>query len=418
MIVGFPGETEADFRETLEVVEEAGFDSAFTFVYSPRAGTEAATMPDQVPHETKIERMERLVELTQRIARERNEARVGRVEEVLVEGPSRTDDAVLRGRTRRNTTVNFAGDAAAGELVPVRIEARDVDDPPRLAGRARRCVIVALFGPTASGKSAVAGALLDRLDAEVVSADSAALYAGIPIVTAAPEYPARLVGVFPLDHDVSVGEYQRLAHDAIDDVLAAGRVPIVVGGTGLYFRAALGTLDFPPPPEPGERERWSRTYDELGADGAHELLAGRDPGAAARVHPNDRRRVVRALELSEAGATLAGDRPLGRRAASSDAGIRARPRRREARQPHPRPGEADARRGWGRGGRRGVGAAAFGDGAEGARPRAACDAPARGGDRRRRHGDAPPRAVPAEVDPPAAGCDYARREAVSGGARG
>ncbi len=122
VIVGFPGETEADFRETLEVVEEAGFDSAFTFVYSPRAGTEAATMPDQVPHETKIERMERLVELTQRVARERNEARVGSVEEVLVEGPSRTDDAVLRGRTRRNTTVNFAGDAAAGELVPVRIE--------------------------------------------------------------------------------------------------------------------------------------------------------------------------------------------------------------------------------------------------------------------------------------------------------
>src|SRR5262249_13623286 len=90
VIVGFPGETEADFRETLEVVEEVGFDSAFTFVYSPRRGTEAAAMPDQVPHETKIERMERLVELTQRIARGRNDRRVGRVEEVLVEGPSRT----------------------------------------------------------------------------------------------------------------------------------------------------------------------------------------------------------------------------------------------------------------------------------------------------------------------------------------
>ena len=79
-------------------------------------------MPDQVPHEVKIERMERLVEVTQRIARERNESRVGRVEEVLVEGPSRTDDAVLRGRTRRNTTVNFTGGAAAGELAEVLIE--------------------------------------------------------------------------------------------------------------------------------------------------------------------------------------------------------------------------------------------------------------------------------------------------------
>ena len=122
IIVGFPGETEADFRETLEVVEEVGYDSAYTFVYSPRNGTEAAVMADQVPHEVKTERMERLVELTQRMARERNAARVGRIEEVLVEGPSRTDPSVLRGRTRRNTTVNFSGSAAPGELVQVAVE--------------------------------------------------------------------------------------------------------------------------------------------------------------------------------------------------------------------------------------------------------------------------------------------------------
>jgi tRNA-2-methylthio-N6-dimethylallyladenosine synthase len=122
IIVGFPGETEADFRETLEVVEAVGYDSAFTFVYSPRTGTEAASLPGQVPHEVKIERMERLVELTQRVARERNEARIGRREEVLVEGASRTDPDVMRGRTRRNTTVNFHGDAVAGELVDVLVE--------------------------------------------------------------------------------------------------------------------------------------------------------------------------------------------------------------------------------------------------------------------------------------------------------
>jgi tRNA-2-methylthio-N6-dimethylallyladenosine synthase len=122
IIVGFPGETDREFEETLEVVEEVGFDSAFTFVYSPRQGTEAAAMDDQVPHELKIERMERLVELTQRIAAERNAQRVGRVEQVLVEGPSRTDERLLRGRTRRNTTVNFTGTAQAGELVDVRID--------------------------------------------------------------------------------------------------------------------------------------------------------------------------------------------------------------------------------------------------------------------------------------------------------
>jgi tRNA-2-methylthio-N6-dimethylallyladenosine synthase len=121
VIVGFPGESEDDFRETLEVVAEVGFDGAFTFVYSPRHGTEAAGLPDQVSAEDKRERMERLVEVVQRVARDRNEARVGRVEEVLVEGPSRTDPSLLRGRTRRNTTVNFSGAASPGELVDVRV---------------------------------------------------------------------------------------------------------------------------------------------------------------------------------------------------------------------------------------------------------------------------------------------------------
>jgi tRNA-2-methylthio-N6-dimethylallyladenosine synthase len=121
IIVGFPGETKDDFLETLEVVEAVGFDGAFTFVYSPRAGTEAAAMLEQVPDGLKRERIERLVEVVQRVAAERNAERVGRVEEVLVEGPSRTEPELLRGRTRRNTTVNFTGDAAPGELVPVAI---------------------------------------------------------------------------------------------------------------------------------------------------------------------------------------------------------------------------------------------------------------------------------------------------------
>jgi tRNA-2-methylthio-N6-dimethylallyladenosine synthase len=122
IIVGFPGETEADFAETLEVVEEVRYDGAFTFVFSPRRGTEAAGMVNQVPDEIKRERIERLVELVQRVAAERNRERIGRVEQVLVEGPSRTDPSLLRGRTRRNTTVNFRGSARPGELVHVRIE--------------------------------------------------------------------------------------------------------------------------------------------------------------------------------------------------------------------------------------------------------------------------------------------------------
>jgi tRNA-2-methylthio-N6-dimethylallyladenosine synthase len=121
IIVGFPGETEADFEQTLEVVDEVGYDSAFTFVFSPRRETEAASLGEQVPHPVKRERMGRLVELVQRRARERAQRFVGREVEVLVEGPSRTDPARLRGRSRHNKTVNFDGAAAPGELAEVEV---------------------------------------------------------------------------------------------------------------------------------------------------------------------------------------------------------------------------------------------------------------------------------------------------------
>ncbi|HVC88826.1 MAG TPA: hypothetical protein VNC40_15575 [Gaiellaceae bacterium] len=159
---------------------------------------------------------------------------------------------------------------------------------------------LAIFGPTASGKTAVAGILRERLGAEVISADSAALYAGLEVITAAPAYPARLVGVVPLDEEVSVGAYQRLAHAAVD----AAELPLVVGGTGLYFRAALSALELPPPPEPGRREHWQHEVESLGPEAAHALLEARDPAAAAHVHRNDRKRLVRALELAEAGSSL------------------------------------------------------------------------------------------------------------------
>src|SRR6478672_7658697 len=121
IIVGFPGETEEDFSQTMEVVEAVGYDGAFTFVYSPRRETEAATMDEQVPHAVKRERMERLVELVQRRAQERAQRFVGREMEVLVEGPSRTDETRLRGRTRHNKAVNFEGIAEPGQLVNVEI---------------------------------------------------------------------------------------------------------------------------------------------------------------------------------------------------------------------------------------------------------------------------------------------------------
>lgn len=165
-------------------------------------------------------------------------------------------------------------------------------------------LVIGLFGPTASGKSDVAAAVTQLIPAEVVSADAMQVYDGLPILTNRSPHPERLVGIWPLSHVASVGEYAPLAHEAVDEILAAGTTPLVAGGTGLYFRAALAELELPPAPAPGARERWERLYDEGGPEAAHARLSELDAAAATRVHPNDRRRVVRALELAEAGRSL------------------------------------------------------------------------------------------------------------------
>jgi tRNA dimethylallyltransferase len=165
-------------------------------------------------------------------------------------------------------------------------------------------LVLAIFGPTASGKSSVGEAVAERVPAELVSADAMQVYRGLPILTNQPSKPTRLVGIWELDHEASVGEYQPLAHAAIDEILGSGKTPVVVGGTGLYLRAALAELALPPRVAPGDRERFEQLYDELGPEGAHAALAEQDPEAGARLHPNDRRRVVRALELAAAGSSL------------------------------------------------------------------------------------------------------------------
>jgi tRNA dimethylallyltransferase len=164
--------------------------------------------------------------------------------------------------------------------------------------------VLALYGPSASGKTSVAEAIADRIQGDVVSADSMQVYAGLPILTAQPQRPTRLVAIWPLSHEASVAEYAQLAHAAIDEILSAEMTPIVAGGTGLYLRAALTDLRLPPPPASGARERWEGYYDAEGPRAAHARLQELDPEAAAAVHENDRRRVVRALELTDLGESL------------------------------------------------------------------------------------------------------------------
>jgi tRNA dimethylallyltransferase len=172
--------------------------------------------------------------------------------------------------------------------------------------------IIALFGPTGVGKTAIAVALAGILQARgedpvAVSADALQVYAGLEILTgvASPAERAalehRLISFLPIDATFSVGQYSELAHAELDALLAEERRPIVVGGTGLYLRAALTDLDLRPPPAEGLRERWTAELEKHGAVALHATLAERAPWAAAEIEPNDRQRVVRALELLDQG---------------------------------------------------------------------------------------------------------------------
>jgi tRNA dimethylallyltransferase len=170
---------------------------------------------------------------------------------------------------------------------------------------------LAVFGPTASGKTQAALELARALDGEIVSCDAMQMYRGLPILTNQPTaseleaVPHHMVGAWELEHRGSVAEFGELARAAIAEIAARGRVPILCGGSGLYLRAALAPIELPPEPGEGVRERLEALYDELGPVQAHALLADRDPAAAVRIHRNDRRRVVRALELAEQGRSLA-----------------------------------------------------------------------------------------------------------------
>jgi tRNA dimethylallyltransferase len=177
--------------------------------------------------------------------------------------------------------------------------------------------VLALFGPTGVGKTTVAIALAARLrargeDPVAVSADALQVYDGLAILTGAPT-PAeqerlehRLVGTVPLTERFSAGAYATRAHEVIDDLLRTGSRPIVVGGTGLYLRAALAELDLRPPPDPARRDHWRAAVQERGPEAIHGELAARDPAAATAIDPHDRQRIVRALELLDAG-----ERPPG-----------------------------------------------------------------------------------------------------------
>lgn len=177
--------------------------------------------------------------------------------------------------------------------------------------------VIAIFGPTGVGKTAIAIALAERLrDAGehpvAVSADALQVYAGLEILTGAADdaeqraLEHRLISILPVGEGFSAGRYAAMAHAEIDGLLAEGARPLVVGGTGLYLRAALADLDLRPPPPQGVRERITTELEARGPVALHAKLAARSPEVAAGIEPRDRQRIVRALELLESGGDTGG----------------------------------------------------------------------------------------------------------------
>jgi tRNA dimethylallyltransferase len=208
------------------------------------------------------------------------------------------------------TRMTLAAMARPEEILGSQMSADPPTDP----------AIFALFGPTAVGKTAIAVALAERLrergeDPVAVSADALQVYVGLETLTGVASereratLEHRLLSFLPVDATFSVGEYAALAHAEIDALLAAGRRPIVVGGTGLYLRAALADLDLGPPPAAGARERWTAELERHGAPALHRTLARRAAWAAEEIDQNNGRRIVRALELLDAGELEPPDGP-------------------------------------------------------------------------------------------------------------
>ena len=324
LIVGFPGETDEDFDDTLAVVAEAGFDSAYTFVFSPRPGTRAAADPSRfVPDEVVRDRFARLVEVVERAAVRRNEARVGRTEQVLVEGPSRKDATTLTARTRQGKPVHFAPRRArrrSGLLRRRDHHPRRAPPPARRAARGdrppptphedpdRRSMTerLALVGATASGKSRAAhAAALARGDVEIVSLDAMAVYRGMDLATAKPTPAERaqvryhLVDVLDASEELSVAHFQSLFDEAVAGIGERGHVALLVGGSGLYHRAAVDGLSIPPT-DPAVREALQHEAADRGLAALYAELAVADPIAAAGIEPRNERRIVRALEVLRA----------------------------------------------------------------------------------------------------------------------
>ncbi len=290
IIVGFPGETKKAFENTKKAMEKIKFDMAYISQYSPRPQSLCfEKMKDDVPKKEKKAREKILVNVLNKTALAKNKKILGKTVEVLA---MEKNKEWLLGKTRHYKTIRFkASDEFIGKFVKVKVTKATAMG---LEGKLAKDKLLVVLGPTASGKTDLAIKLAKKFNGELISADSRMIYKEMDIGTAKPKYPHHLINIVSLNQDFNVALYKKKALETIEKIIEKGKLPILVGGTGLYIKAIVDNLDFPKiKPDKELRKKLERkSSQEL-----YSLYERLDKNGAKIIDKNNKRRLVRAIEV-------------------------------------------------------------------------------------------------------------------------
>ncbi len=327
IIVGFPGETEQDFKDTYDLVKEIGYTQVFTFIYSKREGTPAAKIVDNTPREVIQKRFDSLLEVVQEQAYLANQSEKGSIVDVLIEGVSKKDNQIICGKSPKNQTVHAhipegkSINDYIGSIVPMKIDEaktwylKGTFLDKALVLEPLSCLhqpLIVIAGPTASGKSDLAQDIAEALDGFIISADSMQVYRGMDIGTGKVLEDDRRVVHYGLDivdpdKPYSVALFQTYARKIIDKHALSDQRILLCGGTGFYIRAVVDDYDFPKGEQIDNpiRDHYHTIAQEKGSAYIWDLLEKKDPQSAHIIEVNDTKRIIRAFELLDEGTTYA-----------------------------------------------------------------------------------------------------------------
>ncbi len=296
VIVGFPGETKKQFKDTIELFKEIGFDMAYIAKYSKRKGTEAAKMKDNVSLNEKEKRRKKLTEILKKTALKNNKKYIGQTIRILI---NKKEKKFLYGKSRTYKTVKIKDEdkISIGDFVEVKITEAY---PWGLKGEKKLHKLIVILGPTASGKTGMGIKLSQDFNGEIISADSRQIYKEITIGTAKPTKQERatikhhLIDVISLKEIFNTSIYKKLALKAIREILKKEKQPLLVGGTGLYIKAVVDNLSLT---KTSPNSKIRKNLETKNLEELFNIYQKLDPQGAQKIDKKNKRRLIRAIEV-------------------------------------------------------------------------------------------------------------------------